>query len=279
MKAPNPLSPQGAFQQQSKAKSAVRLAVLGIVAVHALVFAALLSLSFVQGCKPSSPTTVAEKPAETNLIDIGLPAPGTNLEVATPLPATKRPTILEPLPPVPAPAPTPLPATEYVVKKGDLFGRIAGAHGVSTQSLAKANPSINPDRIFPGQKLQIPAQNAGASPASPESPNVAFGDSHIVKGGETLTKIATIHGTTIKAIKEANQLKTDRIHVGDKLKIPGASGTESTPTTSAPTLERVISRASSASNMSVTSPDALPPINLPQSSVAPSPAPSSGSGR
>jgi LysM repeat protein len=35
-----------------------------------------------------------------------------------------------------------------------------------------------------------------------------------------LTRIAKSHGTTAKAIKSANNLKNDRINVGQKLKIP-----------------------------------------------------------
>ena len=41
----------------------------------------------------------------------------------------------------------------------------------------------------------------------------------MVKGGDTLARIAKTHGTTINAIKAANDLDGDRIAVGAKLKI------------------------------------------------------------
>jgi LysM repeat protein len=41
-----------------------------------------------------------------------------------------------------------------------------------------------------------------------------------VKSGDTLTKIAKAQGTTVKAIRGENNLTTDHIKVGQKLKIP-----------------------------------------------------------
>jgi LysM repeat protein len=43
----------------------------------------------------------------------------------------------------------------YVVKKGDILGRIANAHGVKLADLRKAN-NLSGDKIFVGQKLVIP---------------------------------------------------------------------------------------------------------------------------
>jgi LysM repeat protein len=45
---------------------------------------------------------------------------------------------------------------------------------------------------------------------------------YVVKSGDTLSRIAKAHGTTIKALKAANSLASDRIVVGAKLKIPTA---------------------------------------------------------
>jgi nucleoid-associated protein YgaU len=45
---------------------------------------------------------------------------------------------------------------------------------------------------------------------------------YVVKSGDTLTRIAKAHGTTVKAIEAANDLTGDRIFVGAKLKIPAA---------------------------------------------------------
>ena len=43
-----------------------------------------------------------------------------------------------------------------------------------------------------------------------------------VKAGDNLTKIAKAHATTVKAIRSFNDLKTDRIVVNQKLRIPPA---------------------------------------------------------
>jgi membrane-bound lytic murein transglycosylase D len=44
--------------------------------------------------------------------------------------------------------------------------------------------------------------------------------SHTVKRGENLSKIAKQYGVTVKAIKDANNIKGDNINAGDKLTIP-----------------------------------------------------------
>ena len=52
----------------------------------------------------------------------------------------------------------------------------------------------------------------------PASPRLVY----VVKSGDSLTRIAKAHGTTVKALKAANGLENDRIVVGAKLKIPTA---------------------------------------------------------
>ena len=53
---------------------------------------------------------------------------------------------------------------------------------------------------------------------------------YVVKSGDTLTDIAKQFGTTWKAIYSANNLKTDKIKVGQSLKIPpGTSASAGTP--------------------------------------------------
>lgn len=46
------------------------------------------------------------------------------------------------------------------------------------------------------------------------------GREHVVEAGHTLSAIAQAYGTTVKAIKQANNLKSDNIYVGQKLFIP-----------------------------------------------------------
>jgi LysM repeat protein len=46
------------------------------------------------------------------------------------------------------------------------------------------------------------------------------GREHVVEAGHTLSAIASAYGTTVKAIKSSNNLKSDSIYVGQKLFIP-----------------------------------------------------------
>ncbi len=79
-----------------------------------------------------------------------------------------------------------------------------------------------PTKLKVGQKLTIPAGGTPRRrPALPSRPTPARGgETYTVKSGDTLTKIAKTHGTTVKAIEAANNLTTDHIKVGQKLNIP-----------------------------------------------------------
>ena len=60
------------------------------------------------------------------------------------------------------------------------------------------------------------------------------GQTYTVKSGDSLTKISGQFGGSIKALRSANSLKTDKIVVGQKLKIPAkSSGSNLTATNSA----------------------------------------------
>ena len=73
-----------------------------------------------------------------------------------------------------------------------------------------------------------PNLNATCPPAAAISNNEnAAASSHsktiyVVKSGDTLSRIAKTHGTTVTALKAANSLENDRIVVGARLKIPEA---------------------------------------------------------
>ncbi len=54
----------------------------------------------------------------------------------------------------------------------------------------------------------------------PSKPSRGAGREHVVESGHTLSAIASAYGTTVKAIKQANNLKSDSIYVGQKLFVP-----------------------------------------------------------
>jgi len=75
-----------------------------------------------------------------------------------------------------------------------------------------------------GQKLHIPAPTAPsvqtASTGAPATDANTGDPLYTVKSGDTLIKIAQDKKTTVRALRTANNLRTDSIKVGQKLKIP-----------------------------------------------------------
>jgi LysM repeat protein len=69
---------------------------------------------------------------------------------------------------------------------------------------------------------QTQSKHKSPSAAKSSKAVAASSDSTIykVKSGDTLTKIAKSHGTTVSAIRTTNNLKSDRLVVGQKLKLP-----------------------------------------------------------
>jgi|GEM_PF-367852 len=101
----------------------------------------------------------------------------------------------------------------YTVKRGDTLAAIAWRYGVTVSAIVAANDLRNPNVIYIGQRLCIPA----IAPPQPCQPTV-----HIVQRGETLAAIAWRYGVTVSAIVAANGLRNQNlIYVGQKLVIPG----------------------------------------------------------
>lgn len=218
----NPLIPQGSLFEE-KAKSQARVKKAFFFALSASVLTLLVAL-IAQGCKRQQPQLPPEPPAPAPTFDTSYtPVADTNqAQVATG--TNDVPTLVDTTPPPPPPAPTPS-ASEYTVEKGDSFYSIARKFGVSMKAIADANPGVDAKRLQIGKKLNIPAPAAapaaaasGATPAP--AADTASGETYTVKSGDNLTTIAKKFGTTPKALRAANGLKTDRIKVGDKLKIP-----------------------------------------------------------
>lgn len=85
----------------------------------------------------------------------------------------------------------------------------------------------------PVAAASLPEASVQSNPATTHKPAAAVASEnptvtshaetlYVIKPGDTLTRIAKAHGTTVKALKAANSLGNDRIVVGAKLKIPEA---------------------------------------------------------
>lgn len=138
----------------------------------------------------------------------------------------------EPLPPA-EPAPAKPETTVYTVKSGDTLSAIAVAYGLRLPDILALNPSVKPDRIYVGQKIQLPGNvdiKAESKPLPPPRP-AANGKTtvYVVKGGDSLSVIAKRVGCKVSCIKELNGLKSDKIWVGQKLKVPAGSKVSAKP--------------------------------------------------
>ena len=228
MNKSNPFVPKGSLlEQQSKRRSRMKLGVLCVLVVGIAGLTAML----IQGCKREQVETQNTPPPDTNTV-----AADTN---PPPMEASNPPVAA---PPVVAPAPAPVPqvaGTEYVVVKGDSLAKIAKKNGVTLSALKAANPGVEPTKLKVGQKLSIPASTGGAAAPAVTGGQASAGlnpgeEAYTVKSGDTLTKIAKAHGTTVKAIKAASNLTTDHIKVGQKLKIPAKAETAAAAPAPAP---------------------------------------------
>jgi LysM repeat protein len=217
MNNPNPFIPQGSVLEQNKRRSRMKLAVFIVLAVSV----SGLTLMLIQGCKreqSADNTPLVDTNPPPMLVDTNPPA------LTNPPPAlTNPPPVVAPVTPV-VPEAT---GTEYVIVKGDTLGKIAKKNGVTLKALEAANPGVVPTKLKVGQKLTLPAGGAVVSAAAGTSAGTDMtgvstggGETYVVKSGDTLTKIAKSHGTTVKAIESENNLSTTKIKVGQKLKIP-----------------------------------------------------------
>jgi LysM repeat protein len=157
----------------------------------------------------------------------------------------------------PTPETVPAGGIEYVVKLGDNLSKIAAHYGIKISALREAN-KLQSDKLKVGQKLVIPGakappvddpvtppaipkippapiiENPGLPPKPEPASNPApmtgtapkppagyhSGITHSVLAGEDLNSIAKLYNVTVDELVEYNQLTTNRVKVGQSLKIP-----------------------------------------------------------
>ncbi len=120
--------------------------------------------------------------------------------------------------------------TTHVVQPGENLFRIALKYGTSWPVLAAANNLANPNLIYVGQVLVIPAGGtlppvtpAPVTPA-PATPKPPATGTYTVVAGDNLSRIAARFGTTVAALVQANKIvNPNLIFVGQVLIIPGGT--------------------------------------------------------
>ena len=230
MNNPSPLVPQGIIDKKTTGRARVKIAVFFVLAVHGVGLLALL----LQGCHREDTNAQANN-QNTNAVSTS--------EATSPPPIVEQlapaisPTNTAPATTVEVPvAPLAAVASDYVVGKGDTYSTIAKKFpGVSIKGISEANPGVEPTKLHVGQKLHIPSPSKTLAAASGGTTASEGGNGehvYTVKSGDNLLKIAAEHHTTVRAIRAANSLRSDRITVGQKLKIPAKGQTASPETAS-----------------------------------------------
>lgn len=207
MSSSNPIIPPGSpLQPRTNSHSKLLLAISAIVAVHMLILAGVL----IQGCQRQDPLAggAADSEFATNL-------PPIESSNAMPDPATADDT--RALTPPPAESAGTTPPGSYVVTPPPLPQSSTG----TAERRAPLPESSRAPTIVPQTS---PEETAAATADAAAGSLVTY----VVKSGDNLTRIAKAHKTTVQAIREANDLKTDRILVGQKLKVPQGSSASAT---------------------------------------------------
>ncbi len=128
-------------------------------------------------------------------------------------------TPVEPMPPVSTAG------TEvYIVKKGDILSQLAVDFGTTTAELVRLNSLSNPDVLYVGQELRVPAGRGGgaakkSSSAKPAA-SIKKGGTYTIQKGDTLSGIALAAGVSVADLRALNNIEGDRIIAGETLDIP-----------------------------------------------------------
>ncbi len=107
----------------------------------------------------------------------------------------------------------------YIVKPGDTLSQIAQKFNKKTKDLIAIN-GLTSSKIYAGQKLKIKGKPTPKKIKKEKKSEKVYIISHKILPGDTLITIAKRYRSNVSDIKKLNSLDSDRIRVGDILKIP-----------------------------------------------------------
>lgn len=123
------------------------------------------------------------------------------------------------------PAPVPPVAARgrsYTIRSGDSYWSIARRHGVSVEALTRANPGMPPKRLQIGKAIIIPGHSSGTTGTTAPAPSRTVGNTHRVRKGDILGRIAQRYDISLKDLMAANPgVDPRRLRIGKILTIPG----------------------------------------------------------
>lgn len=108
----------------------------------------------------------------------------------------------------------------YIVQKGDILSQLAVDYDTTTASLIARNNLSNPDVLYVGQELSVPAGRKGAPKTTTKSGSVKKGGAYMIQKGDTLSGIAVAAGVSINDLRSLNGIKGDVIMAGELINIP-----------------------------------------------------------
>ena len=134
---------------------------------------------------------------------------------------------------------TAMAATTHEIAQNDTLWSLSQKYGVSVKALKKVN-KLSSDLIIAGQTLKVPSKAEA---------KLATATTHKVVKGDTLWSIAKKYGVTVASLKKANNLTSDAIDVGQKLRLyASAANTANTVTASADTANASSTSTSTTAN-------------------------------
>lgn len=114
-----------------------------------------------------------------------------------------------------------------VTKEGDYITKIAKANGLTAQQLNWYNPQatrLKNGNLHAGQRILVPRVDVVRAARDVPNPAIErYGSSssglHVVTRGESLSVIARRNGTSVAQLMRMNGLKSDKIRIGQKLRV------------------------------------------------------------
>lgn len=105
---------------------------------------------------------------------------------------------------------TPAPSSDtYTVKSGDTLYGIANRYGLTVDELKRLN-NLTSNTLSIGQVLKV---SGSTTPSESD-------EYYVVKAGDSLYKIANRFNTTVDELKRVNNLTSNLLSIGQRLRIP-----------------------------------------------------------
>lgn len=118
----------------------------------------------------------------------------------------------------------PLPATTPHDEMDNALNELASTNA-SQNIIIDDESNLEEENDDASPTVEKPITKATTTAAAPTAPSNLV--EITVKRGDSLDKIARANGTTVAAIKEANDLKSDRLNIGQVLNVPAGKVTKS----------------------------------------------------